>query len=86
MLDPMSMAKTDLLEYLNEYGELLGIPAKVGVPKDQAEAEIAQIKEQQAQQAQQDKALNDSTVARNLGSADATSGTALAELKNQFMP
>jgi len=80
-LDPnTAMAKTDMMEYLDHYGDVVGVPAKIIRSKEDAEKIIASLQEaqQQAEQAERVKMASES--ARNMGSASTESGTALGDL------
>jgi hypothetical protein len=82
-LNPDSMLKTDLYEYLEQYGQLLGIPSKVMVPQNEVEQELAAIQQQRAQQQQMEQAAQSAQIARSLGQTRVDDGSALAELRDQ---
>lgn len=79
-LNPKSTVKTDLFEYLEEYGGIIGVPPKVIRPQGDVEQELAAIAEAEAQQAQMEQAMAATQAAGNLGSARTDNGSALAEL------
>jgi len=80
-IDPKSTVKTDLLEYLEEYGGVIGVPPKIIRPQKDVEQQLAAIAqaEKQAQMAEQMAAT--AGVAKDLGSANTNEGTALGDLK-----
>ncbi|MCK5602590.1 head-tail connector protein [Candidatus Pacearchaeota archaeon] len=83
-VNPETMIKSDLFEYLDQYGTVLGIPTKIMRPQEEVEAELAAIREAQAKQAQQEEYMAQTEMARNLGSASTADGTALADLKQSM--
>ena len=81
-INPESMIKTDFFEYLDQYGNVLGIPSQIVISKDEVEKELAALREAQAAQAQQENAAAQADMAQKLGNASTADGTALADLKN----
>lgn len=83
-IDEQSTVKTDLLEYLDQYGHIIGVPAKIIRSADETDAIIAEINEANAVRAQQEQALQQAAMARDLGSASTTEDTALGALKQEL--
>ncbi len=80
-LDPNSaIAKTDFLEYLDHYGDVVGVPSKIIRSNEDAEKMIAQMQQAQQQAEQAEKVKMASESAKNMGSASTESGTALGDL------
>ena len=81
-LDPFTVYKTNWDEFQDQYGDMVGLPAKVMNDSEVPEAMRQQAQEQAAKE--QEILEQQATVenVKNLGQASTEPGTALAELKD----
>ena len=81
-LDPFTVYKTNWNEYLDQFGDMVGLPAKVMNDTEDVEnmkAEAQQQQEQEQQMIQQQAAVQN---IKDLGQASTETGTVLSELKD----
>jgi len=81
-LDPFTIHKTDWNEYLDQFGDMVGLPAKIMNDTEEVEEMKAQAQEQQAKEQQMMEQQATVQNVKDLGQASTESGTALAELKD----
>lgn len=81
-LDPFTVHKTNWNEYLDQFGDMVGLPAKVMNDNEVPEGMKAQAQEQQAKEQQMIEEQASAENVKNLGQASTEQGTALAELKD----
>jgi len=82
MLDPFTVHKTDWNEYLDQFGDMVGLPAKIMNDTDEVEEMKAQSQEQQAKEQQMIEQQAAVQNIKDLGQASTESGTVLSELKD----
>lgn len=80
-LNPSTLHKTDLFEYLEQYGDAVGVAPKIIRPQEDVE-EVLQQEQAMAQQAQEQAQAVETVKA--LGSASTEEGTALGEVKKSL--
>ncbi len=80
-IDERAAVKTDLFQYLEEYGTTIGVPNKIIKSKDDVDAELDAIAQAQAQEQQMAQQAAMADAAQKLGGAKTDGGTALADLK-----
>lgn len=81
-LDLFTVAKTDWNEYLNQFGDMVGLPAKIMNDNEEVEEMKAQAQEQKAKEQQMIEQQAQVENIKGLGQASTESGTALADLKD----
>ena len=81
-LDPFTIHKTDWNEYLDQFGDMVGLPAKVMNDTEEVEKMKAQAQEQQAKEQQMMEQQAAVQNVKDLGQASTESGTVLSELKD----
>jgi len=81
-IDQFSVLKTNWNEYLDQFGDMVGLPAKVMNDNEVVEEAKQQAQEQQAKEQQMIEQQATVESVKSLGQASTESGTALAELKD----
>ena len=81
-LDPFTVHKTDWNEYLDQFGDMVGLPAKIMNDTEEVEEVKAQAQEQQAKEQQMIEQQAQVENVKSLGQASTESGTVLSELKD----
>lgn len=79
-----ALAKTDLMEYLDQFGNTVGVPAKIVRSDEDAEKKYQEIVQAQAQAQQNEKLLAATQAAKNLGQANMDGNTALGQLREEM--
>lgn len=80
-LEPGIVQKTDFEEYLEQYGDIVGVPPKIIRTKDEyAEIQQAQLEAQQ-RAAQMEQMSQSAATMKDMGAANTGEGSALGDLK-----
>jgi len=83
-LDQMSLKKTDWMKYLEEFGDIVGVPPDIINSQDKTEA-LVQAEMEAIQQAQQmERMAGAAGIAKDIGSAKTDAGTALGDLTDSM--
>jgi len=83
-LDPFAIYKTDWNEFQDQFGDMVGLPAKIMVDNDKVEAIKQQAQEQQQKEQQMVEQQAAVQNVKDLGQASTETGTALSELKDSI--
>ncbi len=78
------MAKTNFFEYLQQFGNVVGLPANIVNTEEEAEAKLQALLEKERQLQQMEQMRAGAEAVGKLGQASTEEGTALGDLKRQM--